>query len=208
MRKLPIFDATIANVDCGVFCVSLVSSPATEVEWVVFDEDKPLVKFAVENKVERIVSGVIMLADTPIYRRTQSGFEYYTRFSKETLKLMAEKMIFDGVGSNVNIQHQNGSNVDGVNLVELFILDREKGIAPTYFSEVPNGSLIGSYKVHNDTVWAMIEAGEVLSFSLEGLFNMVETSEEFNKQIEEDKDLLEIEELCKKITKHISKHIL
>lgn len=182
MRKLPIYDATITDVNCGVFCVSLVSSPATEVEFMVFDEDKPIVKFAVDDKVERVVSGVIMLADTPIYRRTSDNFEYYIRFSKDTLKLMAEKMIFDGVGSNVNIQHENGSEVNGVNLVELFIIDREKGIAPIYFNEVPDGSLIGSYKVHNEDVWAMIEAGEVLSFSLEGIFDMVDTREEFNKQ--------------------------
>lgn len=181
MRKLPIYDATITDVNCGVFCVSLVSSPATEVDFMVFDEDKPIVKFAVDDKVERIVSGVIMLADTPIYRRTSDNFEYYIKFSKDTLKLMAEKMIFDGVGSNVNIQHENGSEVDGVNLVELFILNREKGIAPTYFNEVPDGSLIGSYKVHNEDVWAMIEAGEVLSFSLEGVFEMVDTKEQFNK---------------------------
>lgn len=181
-NKLPIYDATITDIDCGVFCVSLVSNPATQVDFVYFDENKPLVKFAVENTVERMVSGVIMLADTPIYRRTADNFEYYVRYSKDTLKLMAEKMIFDGVGSNVNIQHEDGSNVDGVNLVELFIIDREKNIDPSYFSEVPNGSLIGTYKVHNDDVWAMIEKGEVLSFSLEGMFQMISTNEEFNKQ--------------------------
>lgn len=187
-NKLPIYDATITDIDCGVFCVSLVTNPATQVDFVCFDENKPLVKFAVENAVERMVSGVIMLADTPIYRRTADNFEYYVRYSKDTLKLMAEKMIFDGVGSNVNIQHEDGSNVDGVNLVELFVIDREKGIAPTYFSEVPDGSLIGTYKVHNDDVWAMIEKGEVLSFSLEGIFQMVSTNEEFNEHNKQEKE--------------------
>lgn len=187
-NKLPIYDATITDIDCGVFCVSLVTNPATQVDFVYFDENKPLVKFAVENTVERMVSGVIMLADTPIYRRTADNFEYYVRYSKDTLKLMAEKMIFDGVGSNVNIQHEDGSNVDGVNLVELFVIDREKGIAPTYFSEVPDGSLIGTYKVHNDDVWAMIEKGEVLSFSLEGIFQMVSTNEEFNEHNKQEKE--------------------
>ena len=115
-----------------------------------------------------------MLADTPIYRRTTDNFEYYIKFSKDTLKLMAEKMIFDGVGSSVNIQHENNSYVDGVNLLELFIIDRAKGINPTYFENVPDGSLVGSYKIHNDEVWEMIMKGEVLSFSLEGIFTMVE----------------------------------
>ena len=205
-NKIPIYEAIINDADTGVYCVSLVSSPATEVDFVYFDEDKPIQKFAIENKVQRIVSGVVMLADTPIYRRTSDNFEYYLKFTKETLKLMAEKMIFDGVGSSVNIQHQDGSNVDGVNLMELFIIDREKGISPSYFSEVPDGSLIATYKVHNDEVWSMIENGEVLSFSLEGLFDVKEVQEAFNKQNYEDEDLKEIEELCNKIMKQILKH--
>lgn len=179
-NKLPIFEAVITDENSGVFCVSLVSNPATQIDFVCFDEDKPIMKFAVEDAKERLVSGVIMLADTPIYRRN-GDYEYYIRYSKDTLKIMAEKMIFDGVGSSVNIQHKDNSNVDGVNLVELFVIDREKGISPTYFEAVPDGSLIGTYKVHNEDVWNMIEKGEVLSFSLEGYFQVIETQEEFNK---------------------------
>lgn len=181
MAKYPIYDAVIKNADEGTFAVSLVTNPATEIGFVVFDEDKPLVKFAVEDEMEHIVSGIIMLADTPIYRRTADNFEYYIKFSKDTLKLMAEKMIFDGVGSSVNIQHEDDSFVDGVNLLELFIIDREKGINPTYFESVPDGSLVGSYKIHNENVWEMIMKGEVLSFSLEGFFSMVE-EEKFYKE--------------------------
>ena len=178
-NNLPLYEALITDENCGVYKVSCVTDPATEVNWVAFDENKPLVKFAVDNKVERMISGIIMLAETPIYRRTADGYEYYVMYSKETLKTMAEKMIFDGVGSNVNIQHQDGTDVEGVNLVELYVINREKGIAPEYFKEVPDGSLVGTYKVHNDALWEMIENGDVLSFSLEGIFTMEET---FNKQ--------------------------
>lgn len=178
-NNLPLYEALITDENCGVYKVSCVTDPATEVNWVAFDENKPLVKFAVDNKVERMISGIIMLAETPIYRRTADGYEYYVMYSKETLKTMAEKMIFDGVGSNVNIQHQDGTDVEGVNLVELYVINREKGIAPEYFKEVPDGSLVGTYKVHNDALWEMIENGDVLSFSLEGIFTMEEA---FNKQ--------------------------
>lgn len=187
MAKYPIYDAVIKNADEGTFAVSLVTNPATEIGFVVFDEDKPLVKFAVEDEMEHIVSGIIMLADTPIYRRTADNFEYYIKFSKDTLKLMAEKMIFDGIGSSVNIQHENDSFVEGVNLLELFIIDRAKGINPHYFESVPDGSLVGSYKIHNEKVWDMIMKGEVLSFSLEGFFSMVE-EEKFSKEENHNKE--------------------
>ena len=113
----------------------------------------------------------------------------------DAAKKCAEQMIKDGVGSNVNIQHVEGSNVEGVNLQELFVIDREKGIDPVFFKDVPDGSLIGFYKVHNQEVWNKIENGDVLSFSLEGIFNLV--PEEFKN--EEDEEYNEIVELINKL---------
>lgn len=197
-NNLPVYEAKVDDEGTGIMCVSLVTDPATQVDFVTFKEAKEMQKFAIDDKSEHIVKGVIMLADTPIYRRTETGFEYYILYSKETLKLMAEKMIMDGVGSKVNIQHQDGTDVDGVNLMELYVIDRENGISPSYFSEVPDGSLIGSYKVNNDKVWEMIETGDVLSFSLEGIFNVKET---FNKQTNDNiaMKLNRIKELARKI---------
>ena len=199
--KLPIYNALINDDGTGVYCVSLVTNPATEVDFVYFDKDKQIEKFAVENPKEHIVAGVIMLADTLIYRRN-GDFEFYVNYTKETLKQIAEQMIHDGVGSNVNIQHVEGSNVDGVNLMELFVIDREKGIDPVFFKDVPDGSLIGFYKVHNDDVWEQIENGDVLSFSLEGIFNLV--PEEFKSQ-EEDNEYNEVMALIEKLNKKLNK---
>ena len=199
--KLPIYNALINDDGTGVYCVSLVTNPATEVDFVYFDKDKQIEKFAVENPKEHIVAGVIMLADTLIYRRN-GDFEFYVNYTKETLKQIAEQMIHDGVGSNVNIQHVEGSNVDGVNLMELFVIDREKGIDPVFFKDVPDGSLIGFYKVHNDDVWEQIENGDVLSFSLEGIFNLV--PEEFKSQ-EEDAEFDEVMNLIEKLNKKLNK---
>lgn len=200
-NNLPIYQATITDEETGVYCVSLVTNPATEVDFVYFDEDKPLEKFAVNDEMERMVSGVVMLADTPIYRRSGT-FEYYITYSKETLKIMAEKMVLDGVGSKINIEHKENSNVEGVNLVELYVLDREKGINPTHFKDVPDGSLIATYKVHNDDVWNMIVEGEVLSFSLEGLFDFEEA---FNKQEHNNKKQNKLQMKVNKVKEMLKK---
>lgn len=202
-NNIPLYAAHINESGTGVFCVSLVTDPATEVPFFFFDKDKKLEKFAVENKTEHIVAGVIMLADTKIYRRL-NDFEYYIIYSKETLKQIAEQMIKDGVGSNVNIEHEQGSDVDGVNLMELFVIDREKGIDPIFFKDIPDGSLIGFYKVHNDEVWEKIENGDVLSFSLEGVFDL--TPEEFkNNKTQEDLDYEECVQLIEKINNKLKK---
>lgn len=178
-KGLPVFEATITSDDCGITCISLVSDPATDINFVCFEKQERELKFSVENATEHIVSGVIMVADTPIYRRTSDGFEYYIIFSKQTLKEMAEKFLKDGSQGNVNIEHAGGTLIKNVNLLELFCIDREKGINPSYFSNVPDGSLIGIYKVRNNDVWALIEAGQVVSFSLEGVFDVYD--EEFKK---------------------------
>ncbi len=42
-------------------------------------------KFAIQDEEERIISGALMLADTPIYRNDANG-EYYVVFTKDTIK--------------------------------------------------------------------------------------------------------------------------
>lgn len=200
-NNLPVFDALVDEEGTGIFCVSLVTNPATSVNFVYFDKDKQIEKFAVADNAEHIVAGVIMLANSPIYRRTPDGFEYYINFSTDVLKEMSEKMIYDNVGSSINIQHQDGTNVEGVNLQQLFIIDRKNGVNPEFFKEVPDGSLIGYYKVRNQEVWDMIINGDVLSFSLEGFFNV---NEEAFSDIQ-DPDYEECINLINKIKEKINK---
>lgn len=198
-NDLPLYEAKMNEEDTGVYCVSFVSNPATEIGWVTFADEKQIQKFAIEDSKEHIVSGIIMVANTPIYRIDGNGFPYYIVYSKETLKYMAEKMIKDGFTSSVNIQHQDGSNVDGVNLMEIYVIDKEKGICPSYFSEVPDGSLVGTYKVRNDEVWEMIEGGEVLSFSLEGIFDIEPVLD--NNKVKKNSTMSLIEKFMKKLVK-------
>ena len=180
---LPLFNATInAGDDTGVYCVSFVTDPATEINFLAFEKQKKLVKYSIQDNKEHIVAGVIMVADTPIFRIDKDGFEYYIVYSKETLKYMAEKMLAQGFTSSVNIEHKANSYVDGVNLQQIYIIDKEKGLCPEYFQDVPDGSLIGVYKIHNPEVWEMVEKGEVVSFSLEGWFEMLPVIANKNKK--------------------------
>lgn len=182
---LPLFSAEVNEAEdgTGVYCVSFVTSPATEMPFFAFD--KKLMKYSIIDDKERIVTGIIMLSDTPILRVDDNGDGYYIVYSKKTLKLMAEKFLKEGYTSSVNIEHMPNSYVDSVNLQEIYIIDREKGIDPEMFREAPDGSLVGTYKVRNDEVWDLIMKGEVYSFSLEGFFEMkpVEFKKVNNNQI-------------------------
>lgn len=192
-KSLPIFYAEITSEDEGIFAISLVDFPATQRNFLCFNEDKVIQTFSIQDEEERIVSGVVMSANTPIYRRDSNGFEYYLVFTPETIKLMAEKMLKDNTQNQVDIEH-NGDLIGSVNLIELFIKDSSKGIVPTYMEDVPDGSLMATYKVRDEKIWEAIKSGELNGFSLAGLFSI-------KQEDSEEKDLQEILSQIKKLRK-------
>lgn len=172
MNKLPVYDAIIGDADCGIWKISLVDDPAVESNFLWFSkEGRQAVSYAVEDIEKRIVTGVLMRADFPIYRN-DNGYEYYIRYSKETIRIMAEKMMSDYTFNNINIMHADGTDVEGVKLMQVFIKDSEKGISPAGFESIEEGSLFCTYKVDNDEVWEAIKQGAFRGFSLEGLFDL------------------------------------
>lgn len=127
--------------------------------------------FAVQNEEEKIISGMLMAADTPIYRNDSNG-EYYVTFSKETIKKIAQKFFKKGFQNNVNLMHDAGMIVEGLTMFESWVTDKNRGIEPMKgFEDAPDGSWFGSFKVENDEVWKLIKDGKVKGFSVEGIFN-------------------------------------
>lgn len=167
----------------GVDCISLVQSPAVEKDFLCFNkEDKPInLKF---DNSKHIITGVVCLADTPIYRYNEKYGEYYVVFSKETIEKMVQKFAKDDLFKSVNLQHDDNSFVEGVYMVESYITNKERGINPVEFSDIPDGSWIASYKVENELLWNEIVNGNKLNgFSLQGMFRL---EEQFAKQEKEE----------------------
>lgn len=192
-KSLPIFEALVEGVDEGIYTISLVDFPATQKNFVCFNENKAIQQFSIQDDEQHIVSGVVMSANTPIYRRNEDGFEYYLVYKPETIRLMAEKMLLDNAQNQIDILH-NGQLIKGVNLVELFIKDSSKGINPSYLDDVPEGSLLASYKVRDNEIWEAIKSGKLNGFSLAGLFSI-------EKEDSEEKELQEILSQLKKLRK-------
>ena len=172
-KNLPLYEALINDLEDGIFAVSLVSTPATESNWQCFSKEEQM--YSIENEEEHIITGVIMLANTPIFRRDDSGYEYNIVYKPETIKLMSEKMLKDMAHNQIDIEHQGNILPAGtVNLVEIYIKDSEKGISPNFLKDIPDGSLIGSYKIHDDVLWNMCKEGTLHGFSLAGWFDVKE----------------------------------
>ena len=170
INGLPVYIAQIDNSEEGILDISLVDYPAVKRDFVLFSQDK--MNFSIQNEEKRIISGVVMLADTPIYRKSPTAGEYYIVFTRDIIEMMVEKMSFEGKLNNITLNH-NGQLVEGVTLVELFIKDSSKGLNPNYLPDVTEGSLIASYKVENVDIWNQIKAGEFRGFSLSGIFSAI-----------------------------------
>lgn len=161
----------------GMDAISLVECPAVEVDFLKFSKEEPKsLQFANEEK--RIITGVALLADTPIYRVKPDGEEYYVVFDRETIEQLVTKYSKYMFNNFVNIEHSDQHFVDGMYMIESYLKNSERGIVPVEFSEIPDGSWIVSYKVDNIDVWEKIKSGEVKGFSIQGVFNLIEQKEE------------------------------
>ena len=170
--ELPVYLMTIDEVDEGVSYVALVESPAIERPFHAFSKER--MRFS-ETGEKRVLTGPLMLADTPILRRDKTRGEYYVIFQKETIRKMVQKYFKQGNQHNVNAEHRQ--ELDGVYMFESYLIDRERGVnPPTGYEDVADGSWFGSFKVDNDAVWA--NRDEFTGFSIEGYFGMQPTEAE------------------------------
>ena len=185
MKK--VFYINIDDELTGINAISLVESPAVEKDFLCFSKEKETIKLNFDN-AKRVISGVVCLADTPIYRYNERYGEYYVVFSKETIQKMVEKFAKMDLFKSVNLQHDDTKFVDGIYMFESYIINKERGINPVEFSDIPDGSWIASYKVENDELWDEIINGNKLNgFSLQGLFELEEKFTE-QKPVEETFD--------------------
>lgn len=185
MDKLPIYKLVIDEEGLGVEYVALVDKPAIERNWQAFTDHK--IEFKVTSTDKRIISGALMVADLPIYRKDKEMGEYYAVFDPETILKIAQRYFKNQFTSNVNIMHDPSAKVEGVYMFESFIINRERGInPPNGFTGLPDGSWFGSYKVENDQVWdEFVKTGQLKGFSVEGIFKHEPYVEKKKEAIEE-----------------------
>ena len=189
--KLPIYKLVISDEDddMGVNFLALVSDPATKRQWQTFKSEKEL--FQVQNEDRQILSGALMVANLPIYRRDEERGEYYVLFDKETIEKIVHKFFKNGFQDNVNGEHEGGEFKDCY-MFESFLIDESRGIeTPKGFDKLPDGSWFGSFKIDNHDVWNnFIKTGEFKGFSVEGIFEHQYLHPQTEEIIEEIIDII------------------
>lgn len=153
--------------ESGIEAVSVVEHPAIELDFIALNKKEP-VKLAEVSKEKRILMGVALVPDKPIYRN-QNGKEFYIYFSKDTVRKASELFFKKGYQSNTTEEHE--IKLDGNTVVESWIKEDEVHDKSVKFGlEAPIGSWIISLKVDNDETYQKAKEGKLKGFSIEGYF--------------------------------------
>lgn len=177
----------------GLSVISIVDHPAVEQPLFCFSaEEKKKMMFIDETKEQHCITSVALLADTPIYRYSIEMGDYYVVFEKQTVRDLVEKYAKDGYQNLVSFNH-DGQNVDGFVMIESFFVDKEKGINPTQFKDLPDGSWCVTYKCTNDELWETIKNGDLNGYSVE-INCTIEPAKEGQQIYEEPEPMLDEDE--------------
>lgn len=173
MKDLPVYELCLDDDFDGIEVVSLVKYPAVKRNFIAMaKEDRDIHKFSVTSEEMHLATGVLIIPDTPIYRKNEEYGEHYVTFSKETIRDIMYRFHCHGNGVYSNTEHWNF--VDNVYMVESYIKDSEKGISPILFADIPDGSWFGTYRIANLDVWERIKNGDFQGFSIEGYLSYKE----------------------------------
>ena len=116
---LDIIELIIDDEDAiGVEAISLVEHPAIEEDFIALKNQKT--EFKTIDKDKRIVVGLALIPNKPIYRKSGDN-EYYVFFSRKTVRKSAELYLKNNNSNNATLEHE--LKVDGVSVVESWIVE-------------------------------------------------------------------------------------
>ena len=169
-NNLPLYLVNVDDDECTITTISLVEHPAMQTQMLCFGEQKPILKFSLDEPKHCFISCIVR-CDYPIYRVDDEGNEFYIVFDKETSKKLCQKLLRDGFQQNISLDH-NGKLISGIELQEVFLKDSEHGINPSGYDDVAEGSLFGVYHVSDENLWRECVEGRFGGVSLESYLHL------------------------------------
>ena len=161
----PLLRLTINGEEDGVNIISLVEFPAVERNFIQLSKE---VKLSL-NEEKKELLGVALIPDMPIYRRDEQG-EYYIAFSAEAIRKAAIDFYKKLNVNMADVEHTHNLE-KGITYFQSLIIDKEQGICPTAFKDLPDGTWIVGCKIDNDSVWDAVKSGAIKGFSIDGYFH-------------------------------------
>ena len=177
-----IVELILEDDDIGVEAISVVENPAIEEDFIALKKQE--YKFAEQDKEKRLLVGAALVPNKPIFRKNKDE-EYYIFFSKETVRKASQMFFKNGNQSQATLEHE--VKLDGMTVVESWIVESEKDKSRHYGLDVPVGTWMVSMKVESEDVWNdYVKDGKVKGFSIEAFFSDRMSSRPKDKDLKEE----------------------
>ena len=172
----------------SVFATAFVSDPANMIGLVFLDKDgtkRSLIKFSKD-----IAYSAVLIPDQIIPRKSESGEEFEVYFTAEDIEELSRDYMKAGevVMKNWNSQHNDSQKLDGVSVVENWIVEDPEtdkatrlGLKMPDGSPLPKGTWVQGIEVKNPVVKEKIENKEYFGISIEGDFDHLLNDNQMNK---------------------------
>lgn len=170
-----------------IYAVSLVEEEAVESGFIALSKQKQPMDFKIHNEEKRMLYGVALRADFPIYR-CYGEDEFYLTFDANAIERLVNKFMSNYGQKSFTIDHMEPA--EGIVITESWLVkDTENDKSNALGLEnVSEGSWIIGCKINNDEIWQSIREGRWHGFSIESWIDMEEI-EEFKKINKENKEI-------------------
>ena len=183
MRKLKNYRVRPSTSD--IYAVSLVEDEAVESGFVALSKQKQPMNFKIHNEEKRMLYGVALRANFPIYRCYEND-EFYLTFDANAIERLVNKFMSNYGQKSFTIDHMEPA--EGIVITESWLVkDTENDKSNALGLEnVSEGSWIIGCKINNDEIWQSIKEGRWHGFSIESWIDMeeIEDLKKINKKIE------------------------
>lgn len=177
-----IYKAKIKTKENGLQILSMVETPAIEINYVKMEEEINHIKMEVLDEEKNIVIAPALVPDMLI-PRVHKGIKYYISFDKETIEQSLIKMSAEQKDQNVDVNHSE-KLINGAIVMEKFITHPNRVTQVKNFENLPIGTLFFTAKVTDEKLMSDIKAGKINGWSIDGFYDL---------EIEEDVELTEDE---------------
>tara|TARA_R110000787_G_scaffold50272_6_gene120076 strand:- start:624 stop:1352 length:729 start_codon:yes stop_codon:yes gene_type:complete len=155
--------------ELAIDCISLVTAPAIEQDFVYFGKEKNNLTFAKVDEEKRMIVSPALIPNKQIYRHNpNTDTDYYVYFSPETVRKASELYLKHNNHHKATYQHQE--RVSGVLTVESWIKEGDMDKSKLYGFDLADGTWFVKMKIENDELWSKIKDGELKGLSIEGYF--------------------------------------
>ena len=177
-----IYKAKIKTKENGLNILSMVETPAIEINYIKMEEEINHIKMEVLDEEKNIVIAPALVPDMLI-PRVHKGIKYYISFDKETIEQSLIKMSAEQKDQNVDVNHSE-KLINGAIVMEKFITHPNRVTKVKNFENLPMGTLFFTAKVTDEKLMSDIKAGKINGWSIDGFYDL---------EIEEEVELTEDE---------------